>query len=386
MKKLFLLPVIMLLAAGACAQNVGWWDSNWNNRSIIMINEISGKDLVDFQVHVTLDADGIDYQASLPEGDDLRFIDPGTGNKLPYWIDKWDDISQSASIWVKVPKVSANGVALVYMYYNNPSAESASNGHKTFDFFEDFEAGDLNGWAAGCDQWDAGHDIECLQGIDSGSNRPDKNELVLSGKASCLSPPFDGVRPYIKKDINLDAGKYVLEMDQRGLGGQYDFCSRGIFGDSYSYVDSVAVLNGSACKYDGCSQCNTGWTSNTSESFSGGRRTLKISAYISDCEAGKAWFDVVRIRKYSVKDPVVSVKKDLIEPKDAPKDGSDELLMIGAIAALVIVLLLILVASLFIYRSIVYRKPPEKGIECPRCGMALPKGTKNCPVCGGGVK
>lgn len=65
-----------------------------------------------------------------------------------------------------------------------------------------------------------------------------------------------------------------------------------------------------------------------------------------------------------------------------PKEDETPYLLIGA-AASIILLCLLGFAS---YLALSYKKPAGENIECRRCGMALPKGTRNCPVCGGEIK
>ena len=50
--------------------------------------------------------------------------------------------------------------------------------------------------------------------------------------------------------------------------------------------------------------------------------------------------------------------------------------IVGLIISLIIIILLV------IYKALTYKKPSKENIECPRCGMILPIGTKKCPVCG----
>lgn len=46
-------------------------------------------------------------------------------------------------VWVEVDSIPASpNNAYIYLYYDNPSATSASNGIATFVFFDDFEDGD----------------------------------------------------------------------------------------------------------------------------------------------------------------------------------------------------------------------------------------------------
>jgi len=82
--------------------------------------------------------------------------------KLPYWIEKWDSQNEQAKVWVKVPKIPANGSVDLYIYYGSPTAESESNGEAVFEFFDDFEGDSLD-----TSKWDTtgGGTIQVQNGI-----------------------------------------------------------------------------------------------------------------------------------------------------------------------------------------------------------------------------
>ena len=60
---------------------------------------------------------------------------------IPHWIESLDTTNKTAKIWVRVPKIPANGSTTIYMYYGNPSATSQSDGDTVFNFFDDFDDG-----------------------------------------------------------------------------------------------------------------------------------------------------------------------------------------------------------------------------------------------------
>ena len=105
----------------------------------------------DYQIKIEIDKDNFDYSRAKANGDDIRFHTKG-GNKLYYWIESWDPQGMSV-IWVKIPSA---GTSELYMSYGDATANSESDGEKTFDLFDDFSAGnlDLTKWDA--DEWQAG--------------------------------------------------------------------------------------------------------------------------------------------------------------------------------------------------------------------------------------
>lgn len=120
------------------------WLTGWPYRRSITITERSGSDLTDYQVKIELNSSNFDFSKANADGSDIRFAaDDGT-TLLPYWIEEWDSVNQTAKIWVKIPGLLANSSITIYMYYGNPDAQSESDGEAVFDFFDDFET--WEGW------------------------------------------------------------------------------------------------------------------------------------------------------------------------------------------------------------------------------------------------
>lgn len=132
---------LLLLAGGASAlSNSG--GGSWQNYKEIAVKENSGGTLTDYQVLVQLSSSNFPTNAR-SDGADIRFTD-ANGNELSYWIESWDYSGKSTKIWVKVPTVAASAVAMIRMYYGNPSAGSSSSGEATFIFFDDFLGNNLD--------------------------------------------------------------------------------------------------------------------------------------------------------------------------------------------------------------------------------------------------
>lgn len=117
------------------------WE-NWQYQKEIIIKENSGKTLTDYQVFVELRGDDFPSKAK-PDGADIRFTD-AEGKELSYWIESWDYSGKDAKIWVKVPRITANGETKITTYFGNPSTTSLSKGDKVFEFFDDFEGTGLD--------------------------------------------------------------------------------------------------------------------------------------------------------------------------------------------------------------------------------------------------
>ena len=115
---------------------------SWQYYKEITINENSGSTLTDYQVQVQLS--GSNFPTNIrSDGADIRFTD-ADGNELSYWIESWDYSGRSGKIWVKISDISAGGSAIIYLYYGNPSASSASNGNNVFELFDNFDETSIN--------------------------------------------------------------------------------------------------------------------------------------------------------------------------------------------------------------------------------------------------
>jgi hypothetical protein len=133
---LTLIVAAILLASIAPIASAGW-----DCRKPVTINN-PGDALSDYQVLVTLNSSNFDYSKTSPDGSDLRFTDYNNSVSYYYWIETWN-ITGTSKIWVNVfsvPSVDSK----MYMWHNNPSAGSESDGDVTFVFFDDFEGTSLD--------------------------------------------------------------------------------------------------------------------------------------------------------------------------------------------------------------------------------------------------
>ncbi|MCX7046513.1 MAG: DUF2341 domain-containing protein [Candidatus Sumerlaeota bacterium] len=88
---------------------------------------------------------------------DLRFTD-ARDKELNYWLE--EATPAAATVWVRVPRLEAESDTAISLYYGNDATGSASEGSKTFLFFDDFSNGfDGKRWERGRDASDG------LQGV-----------------------------------------------------------------------------------------------------------------------------------------------------------------------------------------------------------------------------
>lgn len=112
---------------------------------MVNITNSGGSALTDYQVLVTLNTTNFNYTNASADGSDLRFTNYANTTKYNYWIEDWNTTGDS-KIWVNVSSVPASTSSKMYMWYNNFAASSESNGHATFEFFDDLETFNLSEW------------------------------------------------------------------------------------------------------------------------------------------------------------------------------------------------------------------------------------------------
>ena len=120
----------------AWATSPAWMNNSWLYRVPVTISN-SGSAQSQLEVNVSLTS-SFQFALSKSDGSDLRVTDSDGVTMLPFWIEKWNSVGQTASVWVKQPS-TPSGTSTIWLYYGNPSATSTSNGNGTFEFFDDFE-------------------------------------------------------------------------------------------------------------------------------------------------------------------------------------------------------------------------------------------------------
>jgi len=113
-----------------------WWNASWSRKRAIHINNTGNSNaLTDYQVmiNITYDSDmNNDFS-------DIRVVNDTSGETVPYWIENKSD-GDWCKIWFNASYIPASSWCndTYYLYYGNPSASSASDGEKVFEFFDDF--------------------------------------------------------------------------------------------------------------------------------------------------------------------------------------------------------------------------------------------------------
>ena len=104
----------------------------WRYYRRITITNSGSTALTDYQIKVSLDNTNFDFSKANSDGSDIRFTDDDGSTLINFWIESWDSSGQTATIWVKVPSISASSSKNIYMYYGNVGAINVSSFVNTF--------------------------------------------------------------------------------------------------------------------------------------------------------------------------------------------------------------------------------------------------------------
>ncbi len=117
--------------------NLGCW---WEKKLPITItwNKIPGYEVLkDYQVRINLS--NLDFSEALDSGSDIVVTDQN-GNKIPFYLKKFDKDNGKIDLWVKVPEILNGNTTKIYIWWGNKNfAVSLSNPKDTFDLWETWD-------------------------------------------------------------------------------------------------------------------------------------------------------------------------------------------------------------------------------------------------------
>ena len=94
----------------------------------IRVSETTGEDHTDFPVKLILNSTNFNFELANSDGSDIRIGEKSNGSYiLNTWVANWDATSRIATVWMKLPLLSANETKILYVYWGNPSATAVLN-------------------------------------------------------------------------------------------------------------------------------------------------------------------------------------------------------------------------------------------------------------------
>ncbi len=291
----FLLSVMVGMTSAL--SNSGGGD--WKYYKEITVKDNSGKTLTDFQVLVELNPANFPASAK-SDGSDLRFED-ANGKELNCWIEEWDFGAKKARIWVEVPNIPANGETKIKMHYGNPSASAVSDGDMVFEYFDDFEDGDISDWDISVVS--SSHSI-----VDESGNLYQQSKSSKAGPTSCGCNCYRDHKIDMKERLNLPVNTYVVELYGRETAcWGYGLC---LYIDGTKYIFEPQNF----C-YNNADTRQWRWLHSDPLTIPMGMFYLERHDQTS---AGFEEIDVIRIRKYTSPEPTFTLSPEIPTTKPIP--------------------------------------------------------------------
>jgi hypothetical protein len=212
--------LLLVIGISGVVQAQTWFDPNWDYRIPVEVDNTGNSEaLTNYQLRVDLDALNFDFSAAQSGGEDIRFTEADGSTLIDHWIEDWDAVGESATIWVEVPSVAALSTADIYLYYGNSMAADSSDGTATFEFFDDFETDYIgsSGWTSKAGIPQAKSDVSAAT--------YDNKFYVFGGydrDASCVKLYLDEAYAY---DPSTDAWTQLADMPTARWGQASVECS-----------------------------------------------------------------------------------------------------------------------------------------------------------------
>jgi hypothetical protein len=248
---------------------------------------------------------------------DIRVSDL-QGRELNFYVESFTNFL-TAKVWIKLPASDKKA----YLYYGNGQAASASNGDKTFEFFDNFKASTTLNAA----KWSKYGTASIVNGqLKLGTTSSTSSEikgLVTFG---------EGYRAIIRANIPLESGQFAgvgfLKLNNPGLGGggggwvTYGTAPLTSFiYDGYTTRTSTSNYSGAFHVFD-FSRKGSGATrliidGSTVVSNQTGSRTDALPVGFRNYDANKyVYIDYAFVIKYAAVDPTLSLgQKFITQPK-----------------------------------------------------------------------
>ena len=290
------------------------WLSGWSKRQAITLTGGADGSQVDFQLKLSIAYDS----DMLSDFSDLRFTDADGATLIDAWLEDKTD-STSADVWVEFPSTPADGVEQTYyMYYDKSDAVSDWDIGATFLFGDDF-SGDLSKWTLS-DWYGSGGSGSIESGKLKITSKA-SNKYVARGNTQYSTGIIEG---YVEVDpdtgYNWGGGGfgndqdnmitsqiiYTSEKQRRcewNIGGA-GYQSAGATGVSWTHAYFKVIVTGTTAKFYIKENIGDSWIT-LKDDLSFNLTTYPFVAGYDDKASGDgiAYFDDVRVRKYTANPP-----------------------------------------------------------------------------------
>lgn len=162
---------------------------------------------------------------------DVRFTMADGTSLLDYWIEEVNP-GINATVWVEFDNISTAGTQF-YIYYGNPGASYASNGHNTFVFYEPFD--DMDAWSIVGGNWNVADGVCHQTGgtgpIWEGGLKLDIPPSIDSRRVSCnMNLTNTDGNHYAAISVKWGDQSHFLHSELRKTSSPVQSCHANIFG------------------------------------------------------------------------------------------------------------------------------------------------------------
>lgn len=121
-------PTIGSLSPGVQPASASGWLAGWTYRKTITVDHTKvGAALTNFPTLVALTSTNFTFANALASGNDIRFTTSDSSTQLDYERARYNNATQVAEFWVRLPTVSNTVDTTFYMYYGNSGAADGAN-------------------------------------------------------------------------------------------------------------------------------------------------------------------------------------------------------------------------------------------------------------------
>jgi MSHA biogenesis protein MshQ len=126
----FLLTFMLMVTS---INSYAYWSCAWPYRTTLNVQENSASTLSDYQIKVTISGSNLNNAYNwTTNGFDLRILDSDDETLLDFWVESWNQVTETATVWIKLDTLTANQNRALYIYYGNEFADTLANVPFTF--------------------------------------------------------------------------------------------------------------------------------------------------------------------------------------------------------------------------------------------------------------
>lgn len=285
----------------------------------VTVTEQSGTSLSNYQVKITFGAGDTIFSEAASDGSDVRFYDEDDSTLLDHYIESFNPSGESATIWVKVPSISASSTKTLYLYYGDGQTIQTSDGYATFDYFN--PDGDLSNWTTHSGTpTTSSSEGNPAPSIEADNNTTQDAAYVNAGLSAPIVIEYDQLLVGTSRSI----GNLFFLADSNGVGQAYNLDTVNNSGDKTDWYTTTgwgswnidSVVHSPASKDTWYSiklevgpstvtAFRNGTAGNTTYAYSDNGGYIGINSDGGDTHT--TYFDNIRARQYASTEPSTSL-------------------------------------------------------------------------------